>query len=369
MTSVVGDDNVHSAVCDDIREIIDEIVNVAVVFQGSHTGNDKRDTTVPDRNPKREMEDVAVMQKDFVGRPELSSLRDGDGECPDNFGHRCRCLEEVQGRTVEYIDLNPPGCPSAVLTVTLVGSLLSQLSSAQQQLISSMDVVPEMNYQVSPVDVVDAHCHLHQLLQRVPSWMRSGCKELPDGLGRVAVLVNNCVFRSDWDWVPPGSSGGLRVVKTVGVYPRLAGECVPWTKLEQLMLRSECAAIGECGLDETAVNREDPDAGMEEQEALLKKHLDVAKRSRKPLVFHVRGRTDETTQKLFGKTAEHSAGFRAGQEAQDLFTLFHRHVEGGVGMEDSISAGLAGNNLAQYADSSVCRGRTSNSTRAFGFGD
>ena len=90
-------------------------------------------------------------------------------------------------------------------------------------------------------------------------------------------------------------------MKTVGVHPRLAGECVPWTKLEQLMLRSECAAIGECGLDETAVNREDPDAGMEEQEALLKKHLDVAKRSRKPLVFHVRGRTDETTQKLFGK--------------------------------------------------------------------
>ena len=44
---------------------------------------------------------------------------------------------------------------------------------------------------------------------------------------------------------------------------------------------SKVEAIGECGLDETAMNKEDPEAGVEEQEALLKKHLDITKRTLK----------------------------------------------------------------------------------------
>ena len=147
MTSVVCDDNVHSAECDDIREIIDEIVNVAVVFQGSHTGNDKRDTTVPDRNPKREMEDVAVMQKDFVGRPELSSSRDGDGECPDNFGHGYRCLEEETSYSAEVsqeegsreaLDLEKDGVSSelsknAHVSMPEVDGLVNLLEAVQSE--------------------------------------------------------------------------------------------------------------------------------------------------------------------------------------------------------------------------------------------
>ena len=200
-------------------------------------------------------------------------------------------VEEAQGRTVGELSLFPASCPSVVLTGILMGPLLGGLTEEQQQSIVSRKFREELAFQPGPVAVVDAHCHLRQTRKAEPGWRRAGWKEVGNSVKGIDLVVNNCVFPGDWEEVAHANDD-FRVIRTVGVHPRLAGEDVAWDRVVALIRSEGCAAIGECGLDETAT-------GMTAQEHLLKKQALLAKETGKPLILHVRGKTKSTTHQLF----------------------------------------------------------------------
>ena len=52
-------------------------------------------------------------------------------------------LEEAQGRTVCHINLAPPSCPLAICTVTVMTTLLRQLSPSRQFTIHHLSLVQD----------------------------------------------------------------------------------------------------------------------------------------------------------------------------------------------------------------------------------
>lgn len=156
-------------------------------------------------------------------------------------------LEEAQGKSVTYIDLSPPNCPSSILTVTLMGSVLAQLPFEKQFTILKMSLIPNHRVPVNPIRMVDAHCHLKQLSQREPHWQSRGWRSVPPSVGPVDLVINNRVFPGDWH--PPTKKDDLTVLHSYGAHPRLANQWIPWGWLQTLMRHPDCVAIGECGLD------------------------------------------------------------------------------------------------------------------------
>jgi TatD DNase family protein len=78
-----------------------------------------------------------------------------------------------------------------------------------------------------------------------------------------------------------------RIWATVGIHPHEAGETTDddWKVIEELARAPRVVGIGECGLDRGPHN----DAPMEAQERLLRRHVDLARRTNLPLVIHNRG--------------------------------------------------------------------------------
>ena len=211
-------------------------------------------------------------------------------------------LEEAQGRKVERVEISPPNCPSAVMVVTSIGPVLARLSEVQRERFLHRDLEALPSFVPAPLELVDAHCHLRQMCQREMTWMCSGWEHVQIPVQGVAAIVNNCVFEGDWTDPPACPLSKMKVVKTVGVHPRLATKAIPWERLEVLMTRKSCVAIGELGLDERAM----PEvvSGDTAQHALVRRQLEIAKKAGKPVVMHVRGETAESTRELFGQMLE-----------------------------------------------------------------
>ena len=207
-------------------------------------------------------------------------------------------MEEAQGRTVCHIDLSPPNCPSAVCTVTVMTTLLRQLSPSQQFTIHELSLIQD-SYVLAPLSLVDAHCHLRQLKKKEPQWLAKGWDEVSPAVDRVCTVVNNAVFSGDWNNMPSSSAGGYRVLQTVGVHPRLAADPTAWSQVKHLIEKPECVGIGECGLDATALPSKDPGGAMEQQEELVRKHVELALKTGKPLVLHIRGEGQKSNQALY----------------------------------------------------------------------
>ena len=207
-------------------------------------------------------------------------------------------LEEAQGRTVSHIDLAPPSCPSAICTVTVMTTLLCQLSPSQQFTIHHLSLVQD-SYVLAPLNLVDAHCHLRQLKKKEPKWLTRGRDKVSPAVNGMVTVVDNAVFSGDWNHVPPSSGDGYRVLQTVGVHPRLATDPTAWSQVKHLIEKPECVGIGECGLDATALSTKDPKNTMMQQEELVQKHAELAIATGKPLVLHIRGKGQKSNQALY----------------------------------------------------------------------
>ena len=82
------------------------------------------------------------------------------------------------------------------------------------------------------------------------------------------------------------ASGNPRIWATVGIHPHDAGTTTDedWRTIEELSRAPRVVAIGECGLDRGPHNH----APFDAQERLLRRHVDLARRTGLPLVIHNR---------------------------------------------------------------------------------
>ena len=97
-----------------------------------------------------------------------------------------------------------------------------------------------------------------------------------------------------WSLTPSsGMSGSQEFQHQLGTSGWKAVKNVNWRRMEKLAA-SECVAVGECGLDETA-------GDMELQEKVFKGQILLTHQLKKPLVLHLRGKTPRTTSVLYGR--------------------------------------------------------------------
>ena len=91
----------------------------------------------------------------------------------------------------------------------------------------------------------------------------------------------------------PASIGKLRVLQTWAVHPK-AVKVANWHWMEQKLTASECVAVGECGLDETA-------GDMELQEKVFKCQILLTHQLKKQLVRHLQEKTPRTTSAFYSQ--------------------------------------------------------------------
>ena len=209
-------------------------------------------------------------------------------------------VEESLHSRVVRVHLDPPNCPAAVLAPKAIVELLRKLNTAQLQRVRSASLSRGIQVTLSQVDIVDAHCHTRQLYQQARDWREDGWEVVPATVGREGVLVCNRVFGpADWN-SKVSMPQGFRVLKTVGVHPRLADGTIDWQLFERKVRSTECVAVGECGLDATAAKARGK-SRWEPQEHVLTRQIMLAKEVCKPLVLHVRGTSSESTEVLLDR--------------------------------------------------------------------
>ncbi len=135
--------------------------------------------------------------------------------------------------------------------------------------------------------MIDTHCH-------IDSPRIEGDRE--EALARaraagVTDLVVPSVGPSTWEPLRAWAAGRPGIHVALGIHPQLLPELDPardeehLALLERLLARGGAVAIGECGLDGGAA-ASSPGAPMERQLAVLRRHFELARRFRLPLLLH-----------------------------------------------------------------------------------
>lgn len=208
-------------------------------------------------------------------------------------------LEQYWSGTVDFTT-SAPGDLSAVLHWRTAMRMLAEMPKELQLQVAGACLVH--NPLVRPVRtrVIDGHCHLELLRRRLG--FRATLQEALDYFSDVhwtleveglEAVVSNQVFREEWEADVPPVVGQVRVIRTWGAHPKALDQ-VDWRWLERKMASLECAAVGECGLDETAPN-------MARQEAAFKRQIELAHQLKKPLVLHLRGNGESRTSAIYGR--------------------------------------------------------------------
>ena len=136
------------------------------------------------------------------------------------------------------------------------------------------------------LDLIDTHCHLTDLNDEeisavmhraeVAGVTRAIC--IGAGTGDLsATQAIEIAQRHDTIWA------------TVGIHPHDADDFVGITHLEELIVHPKCVAIGETGLDYFKQW-----SSFENQRALFRNSIAVAKNFKKPLIIHCRDAKDDT---------------------------------------------------------------------------
>ena len=153
----------------------------------------------------------------------------------------------------------------------------------------------------------DSHCHLatycHQVGKPVPEALSDAAAAMHCGPQRrvnaplLWSIVDNRVFPQEWDLpasggthlveLPGGPAASVDIMCSFGSHPK--ERVVDWRRLEQLIRRPDCVAVGECGLDHTVKDNR-------RQEVNFKRQLVLALKYQKPVVLHLRpeGRNCQT---------------------------------------------------------------------------
>jgi TatD DNase family protein len=134
--------------------------------------------------------------------------------------------------------------------------------------------------------VIDTHCHLDDAVFDADR----GALLRDARAAGVTDLVVPGVGPANWDAVRALASGERGVHAAFGVHPQLLAE-VPaadddrmLADLESALARGGAIAIGECGLDAPTAAR---GASLERQVAVLRGHLELARRFGLPVLLHV----------------------------------------------------------------------------------
>lgn len=133
--------------------------------------------------------------------------------------------------------------------------------------------------------IIDAHCHLQD--ERLYEKLSEVIKRAEDA----AVSVMVCCGSEEADWADVlkiADSYPQKVVPAVGLHPWYIKQRSEkwWERLEEVLVSRKDVAIGECGLDFAIES-------VEDQESVFIKHLELARKHRRPVFAHIR--------KAFGK--------------------------------------------------------------------
>jgi len=79
---------------------------------------------------------------------------------------------------------------------------------------------------------------------------------------------------------------------------------------ERYITHPKCVAVGECGLDYYRLPESDEDREAEKtnQRAVFKKHINLAKKHKKPLIVHIRDASEESKKILIEQNAKEVGG-------------------------------------------------------------
>ena len=204
-------------------------------------------------------------------------------------------VEEALGRSVDRVELAPVNCPAGILNVAVIGPMLATLSPDDKAALRDWQLVDKHGLSPLSAGIVDGHCHVNQLGRKDKAWFCEPVEMVEGGPVRLEKVIDNCVFPGEWMLRPQDGRTSFRVYQSIGVHPRVAAGEVPWESLEGLIQQPECKAVGECGLDATALGS----AQMEVQREVLARQMRLAKKVGKPLILHVRGSEEMPTEKLF----------------------------------------------------------------------
>ena len=104
---------------------------------------------------------------------------------------------------------------------------------------------------------------------------------------QLTLIVANYVFPKSWEKLPDEPGSDVRVVYTVGVHPRFAGQVndfeVVIRCMNSFLSLFRCVGVGELGLDETA------DCSLSVQLTVFSRLAPLAAKHKKTLVLHCRG--------------------------------------------------------------------------------
>lgn len=152
------------------------------------------------------------------------------------------------------------------------------------------------------MQLVDSHCHLNfpDFEGRIPDILQNAADNQIDHLLCIATSWENreAVLQLARDHAPISASTGIHPTTTGGYEP----------SVDELLAAAdepEIVAIGETGLD---YFRSAPDEDMTWQHERFHRHIEVARRCRKPLVIHTRAAADDTMNTLREHKASEAGG-------------------------------------------------------------
>ena len=233
---------------------------------------------------------------------------------------------------VETVATPSPSDMATLLHWRTMMRLLAEVPEEVRSQVSQAPLVDRSAGVLPGAVAINGHCHLELMRQRV-GWKAT----IESALGALAVchasaelagleaVVTNSVFWDEWITRIPASIGNIRVLQTWSVHPK-AVKNVNWHWMEEKLAASECVAVSECGLDETA-------GDMELQKKVFKWRILLAHQLKKPLVLHLQGKTPRITFALYGRALaltmsvvhkHHNVYLHSFSAGQAEFQLWHR---------------------------------------------
>lgn len=150
------------------------------------------------------------------------------------------------------------------------------------------------------MQLVDSHCHLNfpAFEQRIPEILQNAADNQVSHVLCIATSWENRldVLQLAQDYAPISAS--------VGVHPTTEGGHEPGNEeLLEAALHPDIVAVGETGLDYFRSSGD-----LTWQHERFHRHIDVAKRCRKPLIIHTRAAAADTLQTLRDHNAHEAGG-------------------------------------------------------------
>ncbi len=134
--------------------------------------------------------------------------------------------------------------------------------------------------------MIDTHCHIHE-----PDYELDADEALKEAelAGVDSVICVGTDAKSSRQAIEFASSRQL-VWASVGLHPHEADKIDDLRELAKLATQPKVVAIGECGLDYYYDN-----SPREMQQEALKQQLEIAKQHDLPVIFHIRGKLDDSS--------------------------------------------------------------------------